>query len=218
MRLLRRFAAALMMILFDATGLAASFFLAYVLRLTLLMDAFPSLLVPLSFNSFTERYYLLAVYLLVFAYEGLYTRRLVLWEEMRRVIRGTFLATVLVTMALYVTRAYILSRSVVLVAMILSFGIVPLMRTLAKQLVIAMQLWSKPIIIIGQDRNARILRTELAKNWRLGYRVVAVVDPQQIPSHFSEITGPRRSCSRTPASTASRLPVLSAAGRPEATR
>jgi undecaprenyl-phosphate galactose phosphotransferase len=50
-------------------------------------------------------------------------------------------------------------------------------RTLAKQLTIALRLWSKPILIVGSDRNAQVLKAELTRNWRLGYRVAGVVDP-----------------------------------------
>jgi undecaprenyl-phosphate galactose phosphotransferase len=167
----------LVMLAFDAGALAGCFFLAYVLRLTWLMNVLPGLSMPLSFDSFSQRYYLLVVYLLVFAYEGLYSKRLVLWEEVRRILRGTLLATALVILALYVTRAYVLSRSVVLLAMLLSFVVLPVVRTLAKQLVIALRLWSKPILIVGSDRNAQVLSAELTRNWRLGYRVAGVVDP-----------------------------------------
>lgn len=177
MRLLRRLLAVLVMLVFDAGALAGCFFLAYVLRLTWLMNVLPGLSLPLSFDSFSQRYYLLVVYLLVFAYEGLYSKRLVLWEEVRRILRGTVLATALVILALYVTRAYVLSRSVVLLAMLLSFVALPVARTLAKQLIIILRVWSKPILIVGSDRNARVLSTELSRNWRLGYRVAGVVDP-----------------------------------------
>jgi undecaprenyl-phosphate galactose phosphotransferase len=167
----------LVMLVFDAGALAGCFFLAYVLRLTWLMNVLPGLSMPLSFDSFSQRYYLLVVYLLVFAYEGLYSKRLVLWEEIRRILRGTLLATALVILALYVTRAYVLSRSVVLVAMLLSFVVLPVARTLAKQLIITLRLWSKPILIVGSDRNAQVLSAELTRNWRLGYQVAGVVDP-----------------------------------------
>ena len=177
MRVLRRLSALVMMLAFDAGALAGCYLLAYVLRLTWLMNVLPGLSMPLSFDSFSQRYYLLVAYILVFAYEGLYSKRLVLWEEVRRIMRGTVLATVLVILALYVTRAYILSRSVVLLAMLLSFVVLPVARTLAKQLIIKLRLWSKPILIVGRDRNAQVLSAELARNWRLGYQVAGVVDP-----------------------------------------
>jgi undecaprenyl-phosphate galactose phosphotransferase len=177
MRLLRRFLAVLLMVGFDAAGFAGCYVLAYVLRRTVMMDVFPSLAVPLSFDMFVQRYYLLLVYLLVFAYEGLYTKRLVFAEEMRRILRGTTLAAVLVTLALYVTGTYVLSRSIVLLVWALGFIVIPVMRAVAKQIVIGLRLWSKSVIIIGQDRNTQVLMTELARNWRLGYRAVAVLDP-----------------------------------------
>lgn len=177
MRMFRRLSALLVMLAFDAAALAGCYLLAYVLRLTLLMNVLPGLSMPLSFDSFAQRYYLLAVYVLVFAYEGLYSKRLVLSEEVRRILRGTVIATALVILALYVTKAYVLSRSVVLLAMLLSFVVLPVARTLAKQLVIKLRLWSKPILIVGSDRNAQVLKSELTRNWRLGYRVTGVVDP-----------------------------------------
>ena len=180
MRLLRRLSALLVMVAFDAAALVGCYLLAYVLRLTLLMNVLPGLSVPLSFDSFAQRYYLLVVYVLVFAYEGLYSKRLVLWEEVRRILRGTAIATVLLILALYVTKAYVLSRSVVLLAMLLSFIVLPVARTLAKQLVIALRLWSKPILIVGSDRNAQVLQSELTRNWRLGYRVAGVVEPTKV--------------------------------------
>jgi Undecaprenyl-phosphate galactose phosphotransferase WbaP len=176
MRFFRRLLAVFIMLTFDAAGFAACYVLAYVLRLTV-VTGLPA---PLSFDLFVARYYLLAVYLLVFAYEGLYTRRLVVWEEVRRILRGTMLAAVLVTLALYVTGAFLISRAIVLLAMLLSFFVVPVMRTLAKQLVIALRLWSKTLVIIGTDRNADLLKLELARNWRLGYQVAATLNPSDI--------------------------------------
>jgi undecaprenyl-phosphate galactose phosphotransferase len=180
MRLLRRLLAVLVMAAFDMGALIAGYLLAYLLRLTILTDLLPHLAVPMGFGSFAERFYLLAAYLVVFAYEGLYGRRLVLWEEVRRILRGLALSTVLVIMALYVTRGWILSRSVVLLALVLLVPLLPLARTAAKRLVIRLGLWSKSVVIVGRDRNAELLKTELARNWRLGYRAVGSVEPEAL--------------------------------------
>jgi len=180
MKSVKGLAAGLVMVVFDVAALVGCYALAYVLRLTIVWNLAPGLPPPQSFESFSQRFYLLLIYLLVFAYEGLYTRRLVLAEEFRRILRGVTLATGLVIMALFVTRTWVLSRSVVLLAMALLLVVLPVLRTMAKQLAIALQLWSKRVIIVGQDRNAQILKTELARNWRLGYQVATVVDDQTL--------------------------------------
>jgi Undecaprenyl-phosphate galactose phosphotransferase WbaP len=171
MKLLRRASAIAIMLLFDAGAISLSYYLAYLLRGSLLLHLFPGMTAPLSFELFVQRFYLLAIYFLVFAYEGLYVRRLVFREEVLRILRGTMLGAVLVIMALYVTRTYALSRSVVLVATVVIFVVLPAARTIAKRIVIALRLWSKSVIIVGADRNTEVFKAELAHNWRLGYVV-----------------------------------------------
>jgi undecaprenyl-phosphate galactose phosphotransferase len=180
LRFIKGLLAGLVMVIFDIAALVGSYILAYVLRLTWVWDIAPGLPPPQSFENFSERSYLLLIYLLVFAYEGLYTRRLVLAEEFRRILRGVMLATGLTIMALFVTRTWILSRSVVLLAMLVLVVVLPVFRTIAKQLAIALRLWSRRVVIVGQDRNAQILKAELRRHWRLGYQVAAVTDSQTL--------------------------------------
>ncbi|MEO0107968.1 MAG: sugar transferase, partial [candidate division WOR-3 bacterium] len=177
MSTLKRTIAITLLLVFDLASLAVCYVLAYQLRASIVPDLIPSLPALVDFRAFSNRYYLLAVYVTVFAYEGLYGRRLVLWEEIRRILRGTILATVLILMALYVTKGYVLSRAVVLLASTLCLLVIPLMRTLARRLTISLGLMLEPVVIIGLDRNAGLLKAELERNWRLGYRVKGNLDP-----------------------------------------
>jgi len=127
-------------------------------------------------SSLLNRAYLLLVFPFVFAYEGLYTRRLTEWEERRRCVRGVVIGSALLTILLFMVRLWIVSRLVVVLSALFSAVLVPSIRTLLKRLLVRLQLLDQPLVIFGYGSAARLFEAELNKHRTMGYRVVARIE------------------------------------------
>jgi undecaprenyl-phosphate galactose phosphotransferase len=173
-----RFRAALSVFLLmagDVLAVGVSYIIAYFIR-NLIFNSGHSYgpgIIPLSM--LVEKAYLLAIYPFVFAYEGLYTKRLSGWEETRRYLRGILISTAAVTILLFMVRFWIVSRVVVLLAMVVAVLLVPVMRAALKWLLVVARLRSQPLVLVGTDQAAALFRRELADHRSLGYRVIGLV-------------------------------------------
>lgn len=172
MRTIQKIFTIFLLILADAFVVFICYFLAHFLRDQIfpIFIRFPAPLLP--FGVFITRYYLIFAYIIAFAYEGLYTQRFTSWEETKRLWRGAFVATALTIIAIYVSRSYMVSRVVVVLAFISGLILLPLVRILFKRMLFKLKLWTKRIIIIGNDQTAQILRKEIIKNQNLGYEII----------------------------------------------
>jgi undecaprenyl-phosphate galactose phosphotransferase len=172
MRTAKKILALAILAISDAIVVILCYFLAHFLRdrALPLFVSFPGPLMP--FNYLISRYYILFAYIIAFAYDGLYTQRFTLWEETRRLWRGSFIATALTIIAIYVTRSYSVSRVVVVLAFILSLVLLPLARNFVKRLLRKAKLWTKTVLIIGDDQTAQVLRKEIERNQNLGYEII----------------------------------------------
>ena len=172
MRTIQKIFTIILLILADAFVVFICYFLAHFLRDQIfpLFIRFPAPLLP--FGVFITRYYLIFAYIIAFAYEGLYTQRFTSWEETKRLWRGAFIATALTIIAIYVTRSYMVSRVVVVLAFILGLILLPLVRILFKRMLRKVKLWTKRVIIIGNDQTAQVLRKEIKRNQNLGYEII----------------------------------------------
>lgn len=166
MRLFNKIVSAFILLAIDFIIISFSYFLAYHFR-----NLFPiSQILP--FTIFSSRYYLIAFYLLIFAYEGLYTRRYPLWEELRRLSRGILIASIFVVIIFYLTRAFNISRAIFLLALLFNLILLPIARSLAKQFLIKTRFFIKNLLVIG---DGAILKKELERNKYLGYRIIGEV-------------------------------------------
>jgi undecaprenyl-phosphate galactose phosphotransferase len=165
----------LVLVVGDVFAVGLSYIIAYFVRNLVFHGGLPYGPDLLPLDMLSEKAYLLAIYPFVFAYEGLYTRRLAGWEETRRYFRGMFISTAVVTILLFMVRIWIVSRVVVLLALVVGVLFVPLVRAVLKRLVVAVGLRSQPLVVVGSAAAAGLLRREIAAHRSLGYEVVELV-------------------------------------------
>ncbi len=125
-----------------------------------------------------SRVYLLLIYPFVFAYEGLYTRRLTNWEERRRCLRGVLFGSALLTIILFMLRLWIVSRFVVLLAALFGTVLVPLFRMVVKRRLVRWKLFYQPLVIVGSGTASRLLEAELLRHGTMGYQIVSRIERQ----------------------------------------
>jgi undecaprenyl-phosphate galactose phosphotransferase len=168
---MQRSVATVVLILGDVAAVFASYALGYLVR-NWFQTGVPYVLAPgLHINTLTEKAFVLAVYPFVFAYEGLYTKRLVAWEETRRYMRGVIIATAAVMILLFLWRIWIVSRVAVLLALVFSMFLTPAVRVLLKRLLAAAGLGRQQLVVLGAGTAAEQLSRELTRNRALGYFV-----------------------------------------------
>jgi undecaprenyl-phosphate galactose phosphotransferase len=166
---LQRFVATVVLVLGDSAAVFASYALGYVVR-NWFQTGIPHLFAPgLHVNMLAEKAFVLAVYPFVFAYEGLYTKRLVAWEETRRYVRGVVIATAAVMILLFLWRIWIVSRVAVLLALVFSMVLTPVVRAILKRLLAAAGLGRQQLVVLGSGIPAEQFSKELVRHRALGY-------------------------------------------------
>jgi Undecaprenyl-phosphate galactose phosphotransferase WbaP len=172
---LSRLVALVLLVLGDGAAVFASFAFAYLVR-NWFQTGTPYIFPPgLHVHTLTEKAFVLAVYPFVFAYEGLYTKRLVAWEETRRYVRGVVIATAAVMILLFLWRIWIVSRVAVLLALLFSMVLTPLVRLFLKKLLAVFGLGQQQLVVLGGGATAEQFLVELRRQRALGYLVARQV-------------------------------------------
>lgn len=168
----RKFLSFITILFFDIIILIVSYLISYVLRAQILSLFSQRILPQLPFQIFVTRFYLVIPYILIFAYEELYTKRFEFWEETRRLWKSSVIATAVVMIILYVTRSFVVSRAIIILAFFISMILLPLQRNLIKQLLFRLHLWTKNILIISSDETQARIKKVIDRHPILGYRVI----------------------------------------------
>jgi undecaprenyl-phosphate galactose phosphotransferase len=161
----------------DMTAVILSYMLAFSLRKFLMSQVLTFLPPTLAFDLFVERFYLLLFWAMVFAYEGLYTKRYPFWQEILRLWRTGLVATVLVTAVMFVTgEPFYLSRIVMILALPISFVLLPMTRAVLRRLMTRMGIWQKSACLLADPGDVPRLKRAVEGDKALGYRVVKVMN------------------------------------------
>jgi len=186
-----------LLIISDLIVIFFSFFLAHLIRseiLPQLIDKFRRP-VPIPLSIFLNQFYMALVWIAVFAYEKLYTKRFSFWEEVKVLIKSTTLSSSLIIILIYITKTQLqFSRPIVILAWLFSLVLFPLFRYLTKILLINANLWKKKLIILGVQQTSLLVLKSIIRNKTMGYEVLGFLDsdPKKIGKKFSgvKVLGP----------------------------
>jgi undecaprenyl-phosphate galactose phosphotransferase len=189
--MLKKVIALFILILSDFAAILLSFFLAYLLRLEIFPVFDPSLLErPVFFHLYLEAAYMFAVWLIVFSYEKLYTKRHSFWEEVRLLLKSNTISFFLIMVAVFLTKQeFYYSRLIIVMAWLISVLIHPVFRYLTKMLLIKLSFWEKKVIILGTSESSADLIDSIKENKILGYKAVGCLtdNPKKIGKSIAGI-------------------------------
>ncbi|MCS7258362.1 MAG: undecaprenyl-phosphate galactose phosphotransferase WbaP [candidate division WOR-3 bacterium] len=168
---LRSIFSGLILLFTDILAIISSFLIAYFFRSRIIPFIFPLLSTPLPFKVFIMRYYLLIPFLVVFAYEGLYHQRYDFWTETKLIWKSNFIATLLIMVFLYITKSFVISRIIVIIAFLINIFLLPLIRNVVKKILFKLNIWKEDILFIGSEETKRTLELILSKNSNIGYNL-----------------------------------------------
>jgi Undecaprenyl-phosphate galactose phosphotransferase WbaP len=175
----KKIASFLMLILSDMMVLLISFVLAYFIR----SEVFPHIyskfkIVPLySLAYYLSHAYMALVYIAVFAYERLYTKRYPFWEEVKVLSKSTTISFALIMIMVFLTRKQTqLSRTIITTTWLIGLLLFPASRFLIKLLMTRMNIWRKNLLILGTDILGSVVLDNINKNPTLGYDTVGFIE------------------------------------------
>jgi Undecaprenyl-phosphate galactose phosphotransferase WbaP len=187
----KKYASLLLLVAADILTLALSFSLAFLIRKNLLPLLFPSLSArPVFFSVFLDRFYMVIIWIAVFAYEKLYTKRHAVWEETRILIKSSTISSVLIMVAVYIMKGSLLiSRVIISIAWLLSIFAFPAVRYLSKRLLFRFKLWKKRVLIIGSTEATSSVIEAIRRDRTMGYEIVGCLtdDPAKIGKSLSGV-------------------------------
>jgi undecaprenyl-phosphate galactose phosphotransferase len=185
------------LIITDLFVILLSFWLAHTLRSDILPKIIPRFkdinLLPLT--TFLNHFYLSIVWILIFAHEKLYTKRYPFWQEVKVLVKSATLSFVFIMVMIFITRKQIqFSRTIVILAWLLSLVLFPLMRYMTKYLLVKFNLWKKKLIILGVHQTSLAITKSIKKNVTMGYEVLGFLDndPHKLNKKFLgiQVLGP----------------------------
>jgi Undecaprenyl-phosphate galactose phosphotransferase WbaP len=196
----RKFLAFACLVINDCLAIFLCFSLAFLLRSEVFPGLFPSLQErPVEFGAYLSRAYMLLLWVSVFLYEKLYTKRHSFWEEARLLVKSNSISFGLVAVAVFLTKQYFpISRVVIFIAWLLSLAVLPIMRRATKMLLLRMSIWRKKAIVIGSTESTSTLVEAVEQNKMMGYEIVGCLTDEKsqiglsisgvpILGHFDEI-------------------------------
>ncbi len=112
---------------------------------------------------------------------GHYTRRRPFWDEFAEILRVMFLLAALDATLQYITRLPF-SRFWFVSVWLSALMFIPILRILTKTLLLRLDIWQRPAIVLGTGRNAADAVAALKSERLMGYKVVAFATPRELTS------------------------------------
>ncbi|HYH04961.1 MAG TPA: undecaprenyl-phosphate galactose phosphotransferase WbaP [Bacillota bacterium] len=138
---------------------------------------------PLSIQQFGRYIYIIIpmVYLSMLAFEGMYSKRLPLWQKIEKLFKVALFATSLTTGLIYFEQiSGIFSRLFIGLSFVTCFVTLLVTRYLMKHLLVTVGLWKKPALLIGAGRTAELLSLAFREDTHIGYEIVGVFDDNHL--------------------------------------
>jgi len=130
-----------------------------------------------SFSHYVSLGWIWLLFLVFYPVEGLYTQRRSLWNEVGSLTKASSLGTLAVLAAVALVKLSIdVSRITILLTGIILLVLMPVARYWTKYLLGRLNLWRKPILILGAAKTAELVLRGINEDPVLGYQVVGLLD------------------------------------------
>jgi len=117
------------------------------------------------------------IWISFFAYEGLLSRRLSFWDEIKHLWRAIFFSTIAIFSILFLGKmGERFSRTVVVLMGVVALFIIPVIRINAKRLLMVIGLLRSKVLILGAGKTGQLVAKALREEQNLGYKVAGFLD------------------------------------------
>lgn len=124
-----------------------------------------------------EYLWLIPIYILIFLYNGLYTKNMFFWEEILKIIKSIFLSSFIVIIILFLLKkSGEYSRFILIMTNIFMIVLFPIIHMLYKSYLCSKGILSRNIIIVGDKASAEKIYKLIKAEKNLCYKIVAILD------------------------------------------
>ncbi len=167
------------LIAFDVAALFSSLFLAYLIRKEILLYVYAAFRMgTFPFSTYLVNYpYFIGLWVIVLAYERLYTKRFAVGEEIKRLWKGASISFLIIMALTFAARISMdVSRTVIVLAWALSLFLLPAFRLMAKKILNKAGCWQRNMLILGAGRTGEMVLGRIKENKNMGYKPVGFLD------------------------------------------
>lgn len=140
-------------------------------------------------------YWIFPVWIFIMAYEGGYTKRFTLWDEVKFIWKSAFFASLAIFTVLFIGKqGSLYSRGLLISTGVLALFLMPVMRMLTKKALYSVSLLKRNVLVIGAGDTALLALSALHREPNLGYEILAFVDDDgpDVPDNIEGIKVHRR--------------------------
>ncbi len=111
---------------------------------------------------------------------GHYTKYLPFWTELYEVIKTLLIMGGGVFFALFLLNEH-LSRLWLMISWASMFVFVPVGRSLIKRMLVRLDIWYRPLVVVEADKKSYSIAKTLTQNMHMGYKIVATISLHEVP-------------------------------------
>ncbi len=180
-----RLAAVLSLILLDLLAIGIAVYIAYFLRVNILPVLLPGFFADkLLESTFQMLWWFPLAFIFSLAYEKLYHKRLPFWTEVEFILKASTLAFLMAVAFIYILgMAQELSRAMILMIWIFNLFLIPTARNYGKKMLLKLNIWNCPAVLIGNRDSAELLREALSREKTMGYEIIGRIDAGEFGHH-----------------------------------
>ncbi len=160
---MKKYSLRTILLLTDAISIAIAILLAFSLRQW--CDCFERS-APADLSKYLHFGLLYIVMIFLLLIEGIYSKRYDFWQETQRIVKGVFLASILMLAFLAISKQESYSRFILITTFIIAAIVLPLQKYYLKRLLFKIGAWKHPSTIIGEGT---FFTKHVFKNPYLGY-------------------------------------------------
>ena len=170
------------LIAFDIAALFSALLLAYLIRKEILFYIHPAFRMwTFPFSTYLVNYpYFIGLWVIILAYERLYTKRFAVGEEIKRLWKGASISFLIIMALTFAARISMnVSRTVIVLAWALSLFLLPAFRLIVKKILNKAGCWQRNMLILGAGRTGEMVLGRIKKNKNMGYKPVGFLDDDE---------------------------------------
>lgn len=128
------------------------------------------------------------IYIIIFIYRGLYTKRLTLDNQLKILLSSMLLSTLIGIVLLFFNKSWDVARLVLLIYLGLSIFIFPVIKALYTLFLVKFPLFQKKLLVLGAGEASNLVLGIINNNPVMGYKVIGILD-DDVTKHKSLVQG-----------------------------
>ena len=142
----------------------------------------------LSLSKLLSTWWIPVIYILSLFSQNLYTFRYPFWEEVHRIVKGVFFATIIILTIVSLGKlSEHVSRSAILILGFISIPLLSFNRRLLKHLLFKLGIWEKKVTAIGNKDFLNKISHIINHDFFMGYKVVEKLELKKLLTQFPSL-------------------------------